>query len=115
MCGVRWGDLMPMVMKARAPGMAFFAVAFVVALFAGLGTERLERKEGRSFLTAWLVVAGVVALPAVTGVFGGMAQSLAAGVEAATGYEKVRAAQANASATTWGAFGGGVALALAAA
>jgi len=110
-----WWALMPMVKKTRAPGMAFFAVAFVVALFAGLGTERLERKEGRSFLTAWLVVAGVVALLAVTGVFGAMAQSLAAGVEAATGYQKVPAAQANASAIMWGAFGGGVALALAAA
>src|SRR6266480_3664789 len=110
-----WWALMPMVKKTRAPGMAFFAVAFVVALFAGLGTERLERKEGRSFLTAWLVVAGVVALLGVTGGFGAMAQSLAAGVEAATGFQKVPAAQANASAIMWGAFGGGVALALAAA
>ena len=110
-----WWALMPMVKKTRAPGMAFFAVAFVVALFAGLGTERLERKEGRSFLTAWLVVGGVVALLGVTGVFGAMAQSLAAGVEAATGFQKVPAAQANASAIMWGAFGGGVALALAAA
>ena len=110
-----WWALMPMVKKTRAPGMAFFAVAFVVALFAGLGTERLERKEGRAFLTAWLVVGGVVALLGVTGVFGAMAQSLAAGVEAATGFQKVPAAQANASAIMWGAFGGGVALALAAA
>src|SRR5439155_471384 len=78
-----WWALMPMVKKTRAPGMAFFAVAFAVALFAGLGTERLERKEGRPVLTAWLVVAGVVALLAVTGVFGAMAQSLAAAVQAA--------------------------------
>src|SRR5207302_9350772 len=76
----QWLALLPMVKKTRAPGMAFFAVAFAVALFAGLGTERLERKEGRSFLTSWLVVAGVVGLLAVTGVFGAMAQSLAAAV-----------------------------------
>src|SRR5206468_2005707 len=110
-----WWALMPMVKKTRAPGMAFFAVAFAVALFAGLGTERLERKEGRPVLTAWLVVAGVVGLLGVTGVFGAMAQSLAAAVELATGYQKVPAAQANASAIMWGAFGGAVALALAAA
>src|SRR5436190_21749652 len=110
-----WWALMPMVKKTRAPGMAFFAVAFAVALFAGLGTERLERKEGRPVLTAWLVVAGVVALLSVTGVFGAMAQSMAAAVQAATGFQKVPAAQANASAIMWGACGGGVALALAAA
>src|SRR5947208_7184728 len=95
--------------------MAVFRVALAVALFAGVGTERLERKEGRLVLTAWLVVAGVVGLLGVTGVFGAMAQSLAAGVEAATGYQKVPAAQANAPAIMWGAFGGGVSLALAAA
>ncbi|OLC76793.1 MAG: hypothetical protein AUH78_06225 [Gemmatimonadetes bacterium 13_1_40CM_4_69_8] len=110
-----WWALMPMVKKTRAPGMAFFAVAFVVALLAGLGTERLERKEGRPVPTAWLVVAGVVALLAVTGVFGALAQSLAAGVEAAAGFQKVPAARANAAAIMWGAFGGAVALALAAA
>src|SRR5437667_8815548 len=100
-----WWALMPMVKKTRAPGMAFFAVAFVVALLAGLGTERLERKEGRPVPTAWLVVAGVVALLAVTGVFGALAQSLAAGVQAPTGYQKVPAPQANPSAITPGAVG----------
>jgi len=107
--------IMPMVRKTRAPGMAFFAVAFVVALFAGLGTERLERKEGRPVLTAWLVAAGVVVLLAVTGVLGGMAQSLAAGVEAATGIQRVSAARADAAAILWGAFGGALALAATAA
>src|SRR5213080_3659750 len=92
-----WWALMPMVKKTRAPGMAFFAVAFAVALFAGLGTERLERREGRSFLTAWLVVAGVAALLGVTGVFGAMAQSLAAAVQAATGLQTMAAARADAA------------------
>ncbi len=110
-----WWALMPMVKKTRAAGMAFFAVAFVVALFAGLGTERIERKEGRPVLTAWLVVAGVVALLALTGVFGAMAESLAAAVQAATGLQKVAAARANAPAIMWGALGGALALAATAA
>src|SRR5207247_10696654 len=110
-----WWALMPLVKKTRAPGMAFFVVALVVALLAGMGAERLERKEGRAALTSWLVVAGVVGLLAVTGVFGAMAQSLAAAVELATGFQKLPAAQANAAAIMWGAFGGAVALALAAA
>src|SRR5207302_309299 len=105
-----WWALMPMVKKTRAPGMAFFVVAFVVALFAGLGAERLERKEGGKAVVPWLVVAGVVALLAVTGVFGAMAQSLAAAVEVASGLQKVAAARANASAIMWGAFGSGLAL-----
>jgi hypothetical protein len=97
-----WWALMPMVKKTRAPGMAFFVVAFVVALFAGFGAERLERKEGGRAVTPWLVVAGVVALLAVTGVFGAMAASLA-GAQAA-------AARANASAIMWGALSSGLAL-----
>src|SRR2546427_7718612 len=73
-----WWALMPMVKKTRAPGMAFFAVAFVVALLAGLGTERLERKEGRPVPTAWLVVAGGVGALGVAGGVGRPAQSLVA-------------------------------------
>src|SRR5439155_1080072 len=68
-----WWAVMPLVKKTRAPGMAFFVVALMVALLAGMGAERLERKEGRPHLTAWLVAAGIVALLAVTGVFGAMA------------------------------------------
>ncbi len=109
-----WWAVMPLVKKTRAPGMAFFVVAFVVALLAGLGAERLERKQGRAALTAWLVVAGVVALLAVTGVFGAMAQSLAASVQAATGLQTMAAARADAATIQWGAFGSAVALAIAA-
>ena len=107
--------IMPMVRKTRAPGMAFFAVSFVVAVFAALGTERLERKEGRGVLTPWLVTAGVVALLAVAGAFGAIARDLAVGVELATGIQKVEAARANAPAIMWGAFGGALALAATAA
>ena len=107
--------VMPMIRKTRAPGMAFFAVSFVLAIFAALGTERIERKEGQAAFTPWLVAAGAMALLAVAGAFGGIARDLAAGVEIATGYQKVAAARANASAIMWGAFGGAVALAAVAA
>lgn len=99
--------VMPLIKKTRAPGMAFFAVAFVTALFAGIGTERLERKEGTRAANAWLVVAGAAALLAVSGVFGAMAQAMA-GVRAGV-------ARADGSAIMWGAFGSAVALAAAAA
>lgn len=102
-----WWALMPLVKKTRAPGMAFFVVAFVVAVYAGLGVERLERKEGAKALVPWLVVAGVVALLAVSGVFGAMAQTLAG--------EHAAIARENAAAIMWGALGSGVALALVAA
>ena len=98
--------IMPMIKKTRAPGMAFFAVAFVVACFAGLGAERIERKEAGKAFMPWLVVAGVVVLLAVTGIFGSMAESFA-GPRAAT-------ASANGSSIMWGAFTSGLALALAA-
>jgi hypothetical protein len=110
--------VMPLVKKTRAPGMAFFAVAFAVALFAAFGTERLERKEGAKMLTPWLVVGGVAALLGVTGVFGSIAQAIAASVEAAQrdafgafGRDAVAAARAGAPAIMWGAVGSGVALA----
>ncbi len=96
--------IMPMVKKTRAPGMAFFAVAFVVACFAGLGVERIERKEAGKAFVPWFVVAGLAVLLAVSGVFGAMAEALAGAL--------APAARANASAIMWGAFSSGLALAL---
>jgi len=96
--------IMPMIKKTRAPGMAFFAVSFVVACFAGLGAERIERKEAGKAFTSWLVVAGVVVLLAVSGIFGTMAESFAG--------PRAPAASADASSIMWGAFSSGLALAL---
>ncbi len=96
--------IMPMIKKTRAPGMAFFAVAFVVACFAGLGADRIERKDVGKALTPWLVIAGVVVLLAVTGIFGTMAESFAG--------SRAPAASADASSIMWGAFSSGLALAL---
>jgi hypothetical protein len=84
-----WWAVMPLVKKTRAPGMAFFIVAFVTAVFAALGAARLERGEGRKHVTAWLVVAGALAFLALAGVFGKVAIALApaerAGAAAALG------------------------------
>jgi membrane protein YfhO len=99
-----WWAVMPLVQKTRAPGMALFVVAFVVALFASLGVERLERKEGSRAVVPWLVVAGVAALLGVSGVFGAMAEGLAGA--------RAEAARAGATAIMWGAFGSALALAV---
>ena len=42
-----WYEVMPMMKKVRAPGMAFFLVALPVAAFAGFGAERLLARRGR--------------------------------------------------------------------
>jgi hypothetical protein len=72
-----WWSIMPYAKQTRAPGMAFFVVAFVTAVFAALGTARLERDEGRTHVKVWLGVAGFTALLALAGAFGGLAQALA--------------------------------------
>jgi len=43
-----WWTVMPLVKKTRAPGMVFYVVALVTAMFAGLGVERAlkERASG---------------------------------------------------------------------
>jgi membrane protein YfhO len=110
-----WWAVMPLVKKTRAPGMAFFVVAFVTAIFAALGAERALGKEGRRFTTPLLVIGGMVALLAVLGVWGQLAQSLANTIQATTGKPALAAASADQSAIRWGAFGSGVALAAAAA
>ncbi len=110
-----WWAVMPYVKQTRAPGMAFFVVAFVAAIFAGAGAERLERKEGGNHTTAWLVAAGVVVLLAVTGVFGQIAQSFAASHEAGLGRPLAAAARAAEPAIVWGAVSSAAALAFAAA
>jgi hypothetical protein len=63
-----WYAVMPMMQKVRAPGMAFFLVAFPVAVLAGLGAERLL--AGRVTGRAVLIGTGVVALFALLGVLG---------------------------------------------
>lgn len=65
-----WYEVMPMMKKVRAAGMAFFLVALPVCLWAALGVERLLKGEiaARQLLT-WL---GVFALVGVLGAMGGL-------------------------------------------
>jgi len=102
-----WWALMPLVKKTRAPGMAFYVVALVTAMFAGLGVERALKGAGRRVMTLALIGGGIVALLGVTGVFGHIAEALAA--------EKAAAARVDAAAILWGAVTSGLALAAVAA
>jgi len=65
-----WYEVMPMMKKVRAPGMAFFLVALPIAVFAGFGAERLLR--GEISARRVLVTVGVFGLVAVLGVTGGL-------------------------------------------
>lgn len=78
-----WWTLMPYVKQMRAPGMAFFVVAFITACFAAFGVERLERRtppddqRSLSHVRGWLIAAGVVILLGAAGVFANLARGLA--------------------------------------
>jgi hypothetical protein len=79
-----WYELMPMMKKVRAPGMAFFLVALPVAVYAGFGADRLLRREGRlRGLVIPLAVIGGVALLGVVGALEGLATALASPEQAA--------------------------------
>lgn len=75
-----WYTVMPYVRQMRAPGMAFFVVAFVVSCFAGFGVERWERQSADAGVVkqarTWLIVAGVILVFAFAGLFGNMARAL---------------------------------------
>jgi len=105
-----WWAVMPLVKKTRAPGQAFFVVALVTAVFAGLGVERALAESSRRAATPALIVGGVVVLLGLAGVFGHLAESLAAGLQAVTGRSTVAAAQSAQSAILWGAVSSGLAL-----
>jgi hypothetical protein len=79
-----WYELMPMMKKVRAPGMAFFLVALPVAVYAGFGADRLLRREGRlRGLVIPLVVIGGVALLGAVGALEGVATTFASPEQAA--------------------------------
>ena len=79
-----WYELMPMMKKVRAPGMAFFLVALPVAVFAAFGTDRLLRREV-SFraLAVPLAILGGVALLGLVGILQAVATVLASAEQAA--------------------------------
>ena len=103
-----WWSVMPLVSKTRAPGMAFFIPAFVTACFAGLGVERLERREGARHVMPWLIAAGVVIVLGATGALGTFAANLAGALD--PGREAV--ARADSGSIALGALTSGAALLL---
>lgn len=73
-----WYELMPMIKKVRAPGMAFYLVALPVAVLAGFGAERVFSREVAAKPIA--IGAGIFALLGLLGAMGGLdgiAQALA--------------------------------------
>lgn len=65
-----WYEVMPMMSKVRAAGMAFFLVALPVCVWAALGVERLQNGEITSRqLFTWL---GVFAFLGLLGAMGGL-------------------------------------------
>jgi hypothetical protein len=80
-----WWTVMPYVKQMRAPGMSFFVVAFIVSCFAAFGVDRLERRaptDDQRYLGSvrtWLIIAGVVLLLAVAGLFDNLARGLTVG------------------------------------
>jgi hypothetical protein len=106
-----WWSVMPYVRKTRAPGMVFFVVAFCTALFAALGANRLELKDGAGHVRAWLITAGIVALLGIAGVFGNLAETMAPHAAELSGHsERVQVAQALGTSIRVSAFIGALAL-----
>src|SRR5207247_8847657 len=77
------------------------------AMFAGLGVERALKGEGKRVMMPVLIIGAIVALLGATGVFGHIAETLAAAKAAAAGADR--------SAILGGAGTSGLALAAAAA
>lgn len=109
-----WWAVVPYVKKTRAPGMALYVVSLAAATFAAMGVERLERGEGKQTLKVAAGVAAFVALLALAGVFGSMAEGLARGVPPTSG-DPVQAAVAAAPGIRAGALGSAIGLGLVAA
>lgn len=62
-----WYEVMPMMKKVRAPGMAFYLVALMVAVWAGLGADRLFRGDAsrRRLVVALSILGGIAVLGAI--------------------------------------------------
>jgi hypothetical protein len=65
-----WYEVMPMMKKVRAPGMAFFLVALVVSVYAAIGAERLLQGQVRWRRVA--IAAGIIGGIALLGALGAL-------------------------------------------
>ncbi|MGH7606993.1 MAG: hypothetical protein ACREME_06605, partial [Gemmatimonadales bacterium] len=92
-----WYTVLPMVAKARAHSMAFYIVAFAVAVWAAFGVEHMLRREGRiRGLVGWSIALAVMLVLALTGVLSSIARAVG-------DPEKIGAIEANRTALVWGA------------
>jgi hypothetical protein len=109
-----WWEVVPFSKSMRAPGMALFIVAFVTAVLAAFGVDRVTTGSVPRFAPVALIVGGLVAMLGLTGAFGAMAESLGRGVEASLGFPNRGAMAATAAHTLqWSAPAAGLALAAA--
>ena len=73
-----WYAVLPMISKARAHSMAFYLVAFAVAIWAALGVETLLKRDVRvRTLITWAALLGVIALMAASGLWSEMMGAIA--------------------------------------
>lgn len=107
-----WWRLVPYAGQIRAPGMAFFVVTLVVAIFAAFGVERLERGELNRAPLAWLATGAVVVLVAISGTLGAIAVSWATALQNEAGVALSGRAQAAMDGIRWGGTASGAALIL---
>src|SRR5688500_3993434 len=75
-----WWEVVPFSKSMRAPGMALFVVAFVTAVLAAFGVDRVAAGASRRFVPAALVAGGVVAILGVGGALSAVVEPLGAGV-----------------------------------
>ncbi len=99
-----WYSVMPYMKQVRAAGMAFYIPAFVIAVYAAMGVDRMIRGEGKMHLRAWIGVASGAAVLALLGAFGALAGGLATGVQERLQIPAVQQAAAATDSIRWGAF-----------
>ena len=80
-----WWEVIPFSKSMRAPGMALFVVAFVTAVLAGIGADRVTNGSAPRFAPVALIVGALVAVLGISGVLGAIVESLGRAVEATRG------------------------------
>ena len=109
-----WWEVVPFSKSMRAPGMALFIVAFVTAVLAAFGVDRVGAGKAGRFAPVALIVGGLVAVLGMAGVPGEVAESLGRAVEVGLGLPERGAMAVTAARTIQvSALGAGIALAVA--
>ena len=102
-----WWSVVPYVKSTRAAGMAFFIVAFAVAVFAGFGAQQLATSMKRGQGRVMFGVGALIALLGVAGVWSSVAVSFAE----AYGPQRIFTARNAEDFIRWSAVASGVGLA----